>query len=454
MNLFVLTSSVPYHHHGTPGVTAAHIVAHALVAGLAQQGHAITLQTIFNGYRAAESLDAVEVAELERLTREYGVTLLPPIYPQAYLGPAHRVVIGTRLGRLARLLLGRTHINPHYPALKLAAEVQDRIRGSRPDAVLTIWSPEGVAATYGFHETPKLAYHGDVDFVVAEARGKDAALFTPAGQPDGRPIGKRLRRLRHRLAASVGLAEFRQAHLRLMRDVDVVANVTASNARLYRRFGHPRATYVHNTWPPPPEQAVPAAEGPARSPSTSRIKIIGHVGRLSATGSTYGLRCLLVDTLPVLERVMSGLDYEIHIIGGGEIAPVLESYLRHPRLVVRGFVEDLDRELLSSDALLLLNNAGSFQAAFTRHVVAWSMGLCLVVHSNSQQAIPEIRHGENALVGSTPAEVAECIRLAAADAQLNRRVRLGGKATYEQYFAPAAVAKELGTELVNLTGRH
>jgi hypothetical protein len=96
---------------------------------------------------------------------------------------------------------------------------------------------------------------------------------------------------------------------------------------------------------------------------------------------------------------------------------------------------------------LLLNNAGSYHAAYTRHLVAWSQGLCLIVHENSRRAIPEIRHMENAIVGSTPEEIARMIRMAATDQELNLRVRKGGRATYERYFTPAVVVRTLADEI-------
>ena len=244
------------------------------------------------------------------------------------------------------------------------------------------------------------------------------------------------------------LASFKRAHLNIMQGLDVIANVTACNADYYTKEGHKHSVYVGNVWYDPNAER-PSAKDPTPSHGVSSrpIKIIGHVGKLGQTGSTYGLRFLLVELLPVLDRVMDGLDYEVHIIGAGTVVPALRPVLEHPRVLLRGFVEDLDSELRSSDVFLLLNNAGSYQAAYTRHVVAWAQGLCLIVHENSCRAIPEIRHMENALIGSTPADIARMVRLAVSDPELNVRLRKGGRGTYERYFTPAVVAKALADEI-------
>jgi glycosyltransferase involved in cell wall biosynthesis len=173
------------------------------------------------------------------------------------------------------------------------------------------------------------------------------------------------------------------------------------------------------------------------------------MGALSQTGSTYGLQFLLREVLPRLPQVLP-FPYEVHLIGGGEPVPPLRPLLKQEHVVLRGFVEDLDQELLLSDVFLLLNNAGPYQAAFTRHLVAWSLGLCLIVHGGSLRAIPEIRQRENALVGSTGEEIAQLIAQAATDRALNARVRRGGRETFEHHFTPTVIAGRIEEELRNI----
>jgi hypothetical protein len=432
MKLFVIGGDIPRRRHGERGVTAVHIVTYELLRELRGLGHELVFQLVFNRFRTSPALSASEqqaLAELEAM----GVSVLPQEHAPAATEDAGRPA------RFLRRLQGRTRVEDYYPASRLREQMTVRIRASGADGVLTIWSPEGVAATYGFDECPTIAYQADLDFRPAEVRMRDRALF--AVSDDGSTLGgvvKTIRAWRER----IWVEGFKRAHLKLMQDVDVIANNMAMNAEFYTRHGHPRSVYLRNFWsdcavtPPPPR----------REP----VKIIGHAGHLGATGGTYGLRYLLVDVLPRLEEAMGRLAYEVHIFGGGELSPSLRPLARHPRVVLRGFVEDYDGELRSSDVFVMLNNAGPYQGAHTRQIIAWAMGLCLVTHANSRLAIPETRHLENALVGSTPEEIAHAIRAAATDSALNGRLRQGGRATYEQWFRPRLIAEAFSQEFTRL----
>ncbi|MDA2918682.1 glycosyltransferase [Desulfobacterota bacterium AH_259_B03_O07] len=438
---------MPHQRHGQVGVTAVNIVLYELLRGLVQLGHEIVLQLLFNQHRSSTALSSIEEKELMHLRKTLGIEILPSIYPEQYMTrvkPRSRV---WKLGGLVWRLFTGARIKDFYPAIKVRDAICTTVYSNKADAILTIWSPEGVAATHGLRGVPRIAYQGDIDFLPREVRFKDWALFSNQVTPYHRHgIRKALRTLIQRAQ----LDQFKRAHLWLMSDVNVIANVTASNANFYNRHGHTRSIYIRNTWSDPGSNRISPRDNLPVNPSDRTTKIIGHVGDLDRTGSTYGLKFLLVDLIPKLKVAMDGLEYQIHIIGGGEVAPTLKPWLRNERIIIRSYVKDLDTELRSSDMFLLLNNAGSYQAAFTRHILAWSMGLCLIVHANSKKAIPEIAHIENALVGSTPDEVAQMVFLAATDPDLNSRLRQGGRATYEKYFAPSVVAGALSKEVARV----
>ncbi len=422
------------------GVTAVNIVLYELLAGLLACGAKLSLQIIFNKWRTVNALSEEEIEELRNL-ETLGVRILPTMYPQDYLRTQPSGGVAAKAAKLSRFLAGRVRVRDVYPVTRVQDEMAARLRQFGPEAILTIWSPEGVAATYGFHEVPRVAYHGDIEFGPAMARMADPELFRTESQADPESVWKRsVRRLRDRL----WLAHFEQAHVRLMGDLDVIANVTATNIQYYRDHGHPRSIYVRNTWSDPAEHGgVMASAVPVdRLP----VKIVGHVGYLNRTGSTYGLK-YLGELMPVLDQVMEGIPYEVHVIGGGEPVPAVKHLLQHPRIVRPGFIEDLDKELNTASVFLFLNNAGRHLAAYTRHVVAWSMSHCLVVHANSVKTIPEIAHMQNTLVGETPSEIAQLIRRAATEAELNAAIRRGGRKTYEELFKPQVVAKALYEEI-------
>jgi glycosyltransferase involved in cell wall biosynthesis len=233
-----------------------------------------------------------------------------------------------------------------------------------------------------------------------------------------------------------------------MRGVDVIANVTASNAEFYRAAGHPGSVYVPNTW----IDSGFAETGPR--PVRRPYRIIGHAGYLNRTGSTFALKFLFAELLPELDKVMGELEFEVVIAGSGKIPTALQPYVNHKRIVLKGFVEDFDAELRTSDVFLLLNNAGRYIAAYTRHMVAWSMGLCLIAHANSKKAIPEIEHMENALIAADAKELAGLVRAALIDADLNAKIRRGGRRIFEEHFSADKVARALSGHIERLAGRN
>ena len=55
------------------------------------------------------------------------------------------------------------------------------------------------------------------------------------------------------------------------------------------------------------------------------------------------------------------------------------------------------------------------------------------------RAMPEIVHGDNALLGETGAELAEHAAAALRDDELRRRIGEGGRRTFEREFRPDVV---------------
>ncbi len=438
MKIFMITGGVPFREDKKFGVTAINIQLYQLIRAFLEMGHEIVLQIIFDS-RRSEVLTEAENEELESLEGS-GVTVLPAIFTEKHSllkrrGPSKRLFYKIRALFSEEL---RTQI--FYPAFKTRDTLSRRIRSTGADAIFIMLSPEGVASTYGFHDCPKIVFQGDLDFHPDYVRMKDHALFAKSLFDD---LAKTIRMpLR-----SFWISQFKEMHIRLMCDTDAIVNATAVNAEFYRNNHHPRSVYAGTTWKDLGDDAALSAV----SDSAGRvINIIGHVGSLGMTGSTYGLKFLLSELVPALKDVMQGLDYNIHIIGGGSIAPRLGPLLKQERVVVHGFVKDLDTELRSGDVFVFVNNAGRHLAAYSRHIIAWSMGLCLIVHARSRLTIPEIEHMKNALVGQTAKEIAEMIRLAATDKDLNMRIRRGGRETYERHFTPSVLAGVMANEALNL----
>jgi hypothetical protein len=120
---------------------------------------------------------------------------------------------------------------------------------------------------------------------------------------------------------------------------------------------------------------------------------------------------------------------------------------------MRGWVEDIDWEIRSSDVFLVANNTGRYRGAHTRFLHAWSLKACCVGHSYNAEAMPEMVHLENALLGDSPGEMVEWILRAWKDIDLKLRIGEAGFGTFNRHFKPAVVVGRLLTEMESLLDR-
>lgn len=225
-------------------------------------------------------------------------------------------------------------------------------------------------------------------------------------------------------------------HLARLRGAAGLANICAVDAAAYTASGLPCA-YVPNTFPdlfPGPRDAAP--DGGA-------VEILGNIGRMDATGSSQGIGFLAERLLAPLEQAMAGREWRVTLCGGGRLPPGAARLANHPAVRLAGYVDDLEAQMAASHLFLMCNNVGPHTGGYTRVIYACSAGACLVAHRRLADSMPEIVHGHNALLGETAEELAGLIAQAAGDPALRRRLGVAARQTYEQAYAPEAVAARL-----------
>lgn len=412
MRVFYAASDLPTAGHS---VRAANVLVRESLLALRQLGHEVVFQPIL--YEAREpQLGAREEAALAWAATE-GFAPLPALHAPPY-----------ESGRPAQLL--RQALSPNlelfYPTLRFREEVARRAERAQADLVFHLWSPASLAACSAV-EQPVFAYYGNPDHVSVEARLKNPEIFSIP-----RSTLRNRARIGLTMAASAGR---KRAHVRLMRTCTWVGCVTAPHVDFWHRHGQPGAFYVRNMWPPADLEAIAPAGPPEQN------KIAGSIGGLYGTGNSFGLFFLGREIVPALERRL-GDRFTVHVYGAGSPSPAVARALDHPRLRRRGYVDDIDGELRSCAVFLLANNNNpDFLGGFTRVLHAWSLESCLVAHRNIHLAMPEVVHGENALLGGTADELADLVVQALEDADLRRRLGEAGRRTFERDFLPPIVMR-------------
>jgi glycosyltransferase involved in cell wall biosynthesis len=348
------------------------------------------------------------------LLTELGVEVLEPFqFPET--GPVRN--------GYARMLAPR--LEDHYPCARHARSLESVVKRFGADVVLIPWS-EWLTGACADIDVPKFAYYGNPDTKSWNAR------------------------LRFQWAnGAIGVARFgvetllshhlERAHLRQAKKYQWFGNVAHNDASYYQQHGHKNAFYIQNIWVDRGLYAGSHALAKQGNGRGTVARIIANVGKLGGTANTLGLHYLGNRLLPELQRTLSDIPYEIHILGAGEPHSAVASRLAVPEVFWRGFVDDIDAELRAAAVFLCVNNATDFKVGHTRYLHAWSLGACVVAHRDAALSMPEIRHDENALLGETPDEIAYWVAEAARNESLRRRIGDGGYETFRSCFTAERV---------------
>jgi Glycosyl transferases group 1 len=413
MRLFLLTANAPSRRRA-----AVHAVLYETISGFLDAEQQVVLQMLPTAGVEPTDDERDALAELGGRGLEVLPTLPVPKPPEV----TERARANAKR---ARILLA-PRLQDFYPALSLRAETARRLASARADVAFVFWSPEALAAAAGNGVVPTTAYYGVPDPLPLAARLAAPDVF---GIPHTSLRARVL--LRERRALNARLARL---HFGLMRRVEVVADICLAHVRLYAANGQPDARYVPNMYPD---------RGSGSAVATPEDgKLIASIGDAAATGNALGLYYLAAEVLPSL-RTACGDGFSLHVCGNGAPPGPVEALLEQPEFRRRGWVSDIDAEISSAAAFLLMNNAGPYQGAYTRVLHAWSLEACVVAHARLAEAMPEVHDGENALLGRSPEEIANCVRRAIEDPKLRRRLGRAGRETYRRHFTPAAVVPQL-----------
>jgi len=402
-------------------------------------GHKVALLPVQeNGNNYSEKTSTSHL--LVEANNQNEFTVLRPVFFDE-IAPTHHAI--GPVNRLSKTIWEFFNVAPtmkYYPSINLSTEITRCADEFDADILLSFLSPLAAGAATNVTKYPKAIFQGNIDFITDKLRLEYNHLFQDSKIPK-RPWAvryiKRMIREKH-------INNFENSHKFVSLHSDIIFNTSAGNNQYYEDIGHPKVVYVGTIWSKLTDEIANRHTERAGDGSEERpFKIIGHAGYLGMTASTFGLEYLLKYVMPALRQEMSELAFEVHIIGGGEVTKALQGYLEQDNIIVRGYVKDLDSELLDSDVFLFLNNAGPLKSIFSRQIIAWALGLCSIVHEGSLETLPEIVHGENALVGASAPEIASLIKLACLEKDLNNRVRRGGLQTYEKFFTPTAVATKM-----------
>lgn len=384
------------------------------------------------GFDVAEPTAAAR-AGIEQL-KAVGVRFLPPVNVPRPRDPGS-------LARWTRMLFARDPAfllpghGSHQPLVDALAAFDG---GWMPDVVIPVWSYEATAISAGL-PCAMYAFYGNPESKVYEANLNLDWRWNRRMLP---------RWLIGHLADRLRVLAIESASLKQMRQFALIAENAANDTEYYQAKGVPGIHYLPNMWPNPASNAWVARRDALEQ--TAPVKIAGNIGHLSATANTFGLWAISDEILPALKRRLGPDGFEMHIYGRLQPRPFLRRRLEDPAIRMRGFIDDIDAELLSCPVFLLANNRYGFKVGHTRILHAFSLGACVVAFRDTALAMPELVHGENILLGDDGDQIAELIAMAGTDHALRRRIGQAGADTLRRCFRPEDRVHEMGARIHTL----
>ena len=327
-----------------------------------------------------------------------------------------------------------------YPSSLFKKKIQKIVDENNIDTIFQSWDYPGVAAVNEIKVLKKILYYGQPDHKPSVVRLADGKIFDIQYKGFLGLIKKFL------LKRASNFKE--KCHLDMIKNFDEIHTICYGAYQDYLKNGIKKIQYTQNIWP--------ISDKISFEPKVNnKCKIVGSVGSNNATGNGINFYYIGKYLRNKLDKKLKK-NYEINFYGKFTTSRYLSNLLNSERLIFRGWVKDLDKEVISSDIFLICHNSiyenrfiksknGQWQmgGCHTRFLYAWSVGCPIVTHSMNKKFMPELEHNYNVLMGDNEEEIANHISNLYKDIKLRKKLILNGNLTLMKYFTPEVVVKKL-----------
>ena len=198
-----------------------------------------------------------------------------------------------------------------------------------------------------------------------------------------------------------------------------------------------KCEYLPNTWPDFFGKEVLRKR---KKHFSKKINILANIGNFQSTGNKIGMNYLNYKILPNLLKIKK--DLIINLCGKGTLNPELKN-LNLDFVKNKGFVDDLDTEILKNQIFLLCNNTGYHYGGYTRVVYLMSSAGVLVADKNLRKSMPELIHEKNCLLSCNHEQMLENLIRVINTKELRLQIGRNARSTYEKKYAPKIILEKL-----------
>lgn len=322
------------------------------------------------------------------------------------------------------------------PAFDLKDKIHDVLKKINPDKIFIYdwWSSP---AAYSFPK-PKSIIVGDLLHFPAYT-----TLFLQ------KKIGNKVNfffNLRHAIAAFWSIINYSKIQIKILKNVEVAGSFGKKDAEWLKKKGILNSKYYKTPYFDVASKNF--LDFKSRFDlKNKKIKIATSLGRLNATATGSGLYLLKTELLKIYDKIIGRENYEIHIYGDGFLKESVASLGNEKNVFVRGYVDDIDKELLSSDVFLLATNI--YLGYRCRLINGLCRGLPMVLSKYDTLNQPELIDGYNCLVGNNAHEIAKKTKEIIFNKELRISLMKNARQTYIDNFQPDKVVKDIFVDLDN-----
>ncbi len=305
-----------------------------------------------------------------------------------------------------------------FPILNLTNQIKKKVETIKPDWIFLFWS-EKLTHLFANTNYNLFAYYGNP---IPKNLSAHNLL-----------LSKYKANFYQRIIQRIYLFNVSRIHLNLMKNVNIIGNIAKNDALYYKNRGHKNSFYIQNTWFNKYSDKF-IKKKIANFNLKDPIKIAANLGKLNATANTFGLIYLFEKLVPKLIKVFKDKKFELHLFGSEKPEDYIPNKYKYSEVKYRGFVDQIDEALMDCPIFLCCNNATLYNVGHTRYLHAWTLGRCVIAHSNVRLAMPEIKHNKNALLGKNSKEIAQLIYKVSMEKALLKKISIGGFNEFKKEF--------------------
>ena len=423
MNFSLISCGLPgTGYHG--GAVTCWAIAKAMIA----RGHKVTVLSLFDNSELNPYLESRKTQTTELYKLGIKVEFIDHNYKEL------SSYDDSTISFMSIMRKGTSFFNPSmgrfFPWAKLKGQVQEKLKMIKPDAIFC-YHFDALSAVYNTNIAPIMAGVGDLWHLPRYFRWRIKKSS----------IRKYLLEYPYQLGVSKISKELMLEMLRPCAKRGAFAAHYADWLRRQKGFSDtlylrtPAHDPVGDSW-------CELREQHSRNNEKPKILMIGDV---TGTAAGWGLKLLIKEVLPVLERKYGVAGFEIHLVGGGKIDDEFSLLMKLPYVKMRGRIVPSDAEFLSSDVLFIPTPITL--GIRVKIITGFSYGSCIVAHKANIAGIPEIRHECNALVSNSGMSLAEEMVRAIENKDLRKKLEEKARYTFEEYFSEKTAGENIVKEI-------